>query len=111
MNYKEQLSTAMDEVLNELTLLVHKHARENCPVDTGRLRNSIRWQKIGKNQYEVVADTEYAEFVEFMYNNVEAPKTDWAAKRKRMSQNPSTLPFFRPAIFQALNDFEHGRGV
>lgn len=49
------------------TLRVHAKAVENCPVDTGRLRSSIRWAMI-KDERGVVgivgSDVEYAGYVE-----------------------------------------------
>lgn len=47
-------------------LKVHGAARRNCPVDTGRLRGSIRWQ-IGTDSKGLVAivstDADYAYWV------------------------------------------------
>lgn len=43
---------------------VEKHAKEECPVDTGRLRNSINYKVVGDAIY-VGTNVEYAPAVEY----------------------------------------------
>lgn len=55
------------EVLFDAVLKIHQIAKIKCPVDTGRLRNSIKFSPLnfGATQYKIYASTDYAGFVEY----------------------------------------------
>lgn len=76
------------EDLERIGLTIQNGARRYCPVDTGRLRSSIRSSGVredGKGLYvEVGTNVEYATFVEF------------GTRRQRPQ------PFLRPAFMAAL---------
>lgn len=63
---KSVMSALVVEVKGGADEVVQK-AKDNVPVKTGRLRSAIRKQPVGNSgmSYEVIADTEYAAFVEF----------------------------------------------
>ena len=42
-----------------------KHAKANCPVDTGRLRNSISYQVVPSDGIYIGSNVEYAAIVEY----------------------------------------------
>lgn len=50
--------------MEAIGLTAEKHAKENCPVDTGRLRNSISHEVDQKDVY-IGTNVEYAAAVEF----------------------------------------------
>lgn len=66
LRVKEAVSEErLDAALKKVTLLVERHAKEYCPVRTGRLRASIHHGKLGDLTYYVGSNVEYAVFVEF----------------------------------------------
>ncbi|WP_019008981.1 HK97-gp10 family putative phage morphogenesis protein [Deinococcus aquatilis] len=69
---EQRAAVKAQQLRNEMVLL--------APVDTGRLRQSINVQKIGKGHYRVGTNVNYAPFVEFGTRYMRAQ------------------PFMRPAI-------------
>jgi len=67
-DYSKQVMAAMvfpvNRALEIIGLTAEKYAKENCPVDTGRLRNSITHAVEGKDVF-VGSATEYAASVEY----------------------------------------------
>ncbi|MFZ5688673.1 MAG: HK97-gp10 family putative phage morphogenesis protein [Bacillota bacterium] len=65
----EQATNAAEKALLKGALLVERDAKQNTPVDTGRLRASITHRLSGAGTERVVVEigtaTEYAPFVEF----------------------------------------------
>lgn len=54
----------INRFLDRSAIYIQSRARENAPVDTGRLRGSIGIESPGNRQRIVGANTEYAEYVE-----------------------------------------------
>ena len=54
----------LKDALNESCLLVENTAKENCPVDSGQLRNSIT-SNVSGEKGEVGTNVEYAPYVEY----------------------------------------------
>lgn len=71
---------AGDRAAALLALKLRNEAVRRCPVDTGRLRQSIGLQKIGEGHYRVGTNVTYAPYVEF-------------GTRRTRAQ-----PFMRPAL-------------
>lgn len=86
---------------------IQKEAKRRCPVDTGRMRNSINVENAGDG-FEVTVGVDYAPHVEYLMGSVENPETMWKAKAKRGGNDDSTIPFFRPAIYDVLGKLERG---
>lgn len=59
----KKLEEAKRKGLEAIGLLAEGYAKENCPVDTGRLRNSISHAKDKENAY-IGTNVEYAPYVE-----------------------------------------------
>lgn len=57
---------------------IERHAKEECPVDTGRLRNSINYVVRGNAIY-VGTNVEYAPYVE--YNDSVSHEKDFKGKK------------------------------
>lgn len=58
--FREQLNRALEAIGST----AEGHAKDNCPVDTGRLRNSIAYAVDGNDVY-IGTNVEYAEVVEY----------------------------------------------
>ena len=60
---KNAASENIERALEKIGLVAERYAKENCPVDTGRLRNSITHQVSGLEVY-IGTNVEYAPYVE-----------------------------------------------
>lgn len=79
-DFKAKLNAAITKSLEEMGLAAEGYAKKKCPVDTGRLRNSIT---------HVVADGEKSVYIG---TNVEyGPYVELGTSRQRAQ------PFLRPA--------------
>lgn len=58
------IKSALDKALEESGLYVENAAKQMCPVDTGRLRNSITHQKSGEMSEQIGTNVEYGKYVE-----------------------------------------------
>lgn len=65
---------------------VRTEAVQNCPVDTGRLRQSIGVQQVNPDHYRVGTNVEYAPYVEFG------------------TRHQAAQPFLRPALEKVKRD-------
>lgn len=82
-------------------------SKNRVAVDTGRLKNSISASKLKDFTYELVAQANYAAYVEFGTGNlfVQLPEAYWndlasqfkARPRKRLVNLPPR-PYFRPSV-------------
>lgn len=59
----EECKEKIDIAMEKIGLVAERYAKEMCPVDTGRLRNSIT-HAAGDNQVTVGTNVEYAIYVE-----------------------------------------------
>lgn len=62
--YLKALQDAIDAGLEMIGLTAENYAKKACPVDTGRLRNSITHTQSGDNSEIIGTNVEYAPFVE-----------------------------------------------
>ena len=60
---------AMREILSQIASETAIVAKQLCPVDTGRLRESIAVMQEGDLKFTIVAGASYASFVEFGTSN------------------------------------------
>lgn len=75
----EELKRKIAEALEVCGGVAESYAKELCPVDTGRLRNSITHAQTGEQEESIGSNVEYAPYVEL-------------GTRKMMAQ-----PFLQPA--------------
>lgn len=61
--FKSALASAKAVALEQIGLIAESYAKALCPVDTGRLRNSISHATDGDNEY-IGTNVEYAPYVE-----------------------------------------------
>ncbi len=71
---------------------VKSAAKVICPVDTGRLKNSIECHQTGEHTYSVGTNVEYAVYVEFGTGRSGDPKVDHTTSIKGMSPRPYLYP-------------------
>ena len=82
-NYQEDVLKGLQQNIEKAALTVERKAKQNCPVDTGKLRASITTE-VGKLEAEVGTNVEYAPYVEFG------------------TSKQSAQPFMRPALDKAI---------
>lgn len=58
------IKDAIEKSLETSGILVSNAAKKECPVDTGRLRNSITHQKSGDKSVDIGTNEKYGKFVE-----------------------------------------------
>ena len=71
---KEAMGSAIIRALEKIGLVAEGYAKKLCPVDTGRLRNSITHQLDGKESVYIGTNVEYAPYVELGTNKRAAQK-------------------------------------
>ena len=59
------LLSKVDAAIQGAGISCQKYAKQNCPVDTGRLRNSILYNNTGNYSCTVNTTVSYAPFIEF----------------------------------------------
>ena len=82
-DYQEDVLEGLQKNIEKAALTLEKNAKQNCPVDTGKLRASITTE-VGKLEAEVGTNVEYALYVEFG------------------TSKQSAQPFMRPALDKAI---------
>lgn len=60
-----KMDEALNEVLNRVLYSIEQKAKQYVPVDTGHLQSMIQAVIYGNKTGAVIADTEYAAFVEY----------------------------------------------
>lgn len=82
-------------------------SKNRVPVDTGRLKNSISSLKLKPYFYELVAQANYAAYIEFGTGNlfVQLPEQYWNDLAKQFKANPQKKlvnlpprPYLRPSV-------------
>lgn len=79
---------AIDNALEIIGGMAESYAKQKCPVDTGRLRNSITHQQEGKRTVAIGSNVVYAPFVELGTIRMKAQ------------------PYLRPAIEEHSADYQ-----
>ena len=85
-----------NKVMSEAMYEAEKLAKQLCPVDTGKMRNSIQVRQTGNFSYELSVGVKYASFNEFGWygisgkiGNIESP----------IFYKGGFRPFVRPSIW------------
>lgn len=77
----------IEKALKSVALTAEKYAKQDCPVDTGRLRSSIT-HETDKNTAYIGTNVEYAPYVEMGTSRMRAQ------------------PFLEPAMEQHLSEYK-----
>lgn len=64
-DFERRKAEAIERALETIGGLMERYAKQNCPVDTGNLRNSITNALDGTEAVIVGTNVQYAPFVEF----------------------------------------------
>lgn len=84
---KEALTAALAQALEEIGFAAEGYAKLACPVDTGRLRNSISHAVDGKAAV-IGTNVEYAPYVELGTSRM------------------SAQPYLRPAVLEHIDEYK-----
>lgn len=112
---ESEFSSAVNSMLNELGEAATKHAKDNCPVDTGYMKRQLKHKRQDENS-EIVgtANVDYSVYVELgtgIYaENGNGRKTPWRYQDKNgewhTTRGQRPQPFIRPAIENHLNEYK-----
>ena len=99
------IDRAVDRGVERTAEQIRDDTSRLAPVDTGRLSNSIRTERRGLGEWAVIADTDYARYVEYGRGPVVATEADalrfeidgQVFYRKSVGPAPAQ-PFLRPAL-------------
>ena len=80
---------AIEDSLEIIGGMAESYAKRLCPVDTGRLRNSITHQREGTSAVVIGTNVEYAPFVEL-----------------GTIRHPEPQPYLRPAIEDHRDEYQ-----
>lgn len=80
------------------------YAKVYCPVDTGRLKNSITHKKQDENTMLVGTNVTYAPYVELGHDQ-EVGRYVPAIKKKLVASHVNGKPYIRPAIENHVNEY------
>ena len=83
----DELDSKVEIALEKIGLRAETHAKKYCPVDTGRLRNSISHTQSGDTEY-IGTNVEYAPYVEF-------------GTSKQKAQ-----PYLKPAVTNHIDEYK-----
>ena len=106
-----EIDRAVDRGVEQTAEQISEDASRLAPVDTGRLTNSLRTERRESGEWEVIADTDYARYVEYGRGPVVATEADALRFeidgrvffRKSVGPAPAQ-PFLRPAIDMHRSD-------
>lgn len=118
ISYKKQLDAALEKQTNNALEIcggkAESYAKENCPVDTGHLRNSISHKVDKQNKVAYIgSNVEYAPFVEFgtgqFYNGgVGGRQSGWTYTKKGEAKNTIGMrgrEFLKRAIVEHRDEY------
>ena len=89
---KAELQAQKEQALKVCGALAENYAKINCPVDTGRLRNSIDSKLVNDSTVAIGTDVEYAYYVH---------EGHWAGDTRVLG-----YPFLRLAITQHISEYQ-----
>lgn len=80
------------------------YAKQKCPVDTGRLRSSIRYVKTGESSCTTGTNTKYGPDIEFGHHTRLGKGKGGVSKSAKDIAFVPPRPFLLPAFAQASNE-------
>lgn len=86
------ITSALEAALEEIGLVAEGYAKKLCPVDTGRLRNSITHALMGDDAVAIGTNVEYAVYVH-------------EPVRMRNGKTRQGVPFLRDAATQHVDRY------
>jgi len=87
--FRGELEKVVPKILESWGIVAEGYAKLNCPVDTGRLRNSITHERNDEEgQVQIGSNVEYAPYVEYGTSRMRAQ------------------PFLEPAITYNIQEYQ-----
>lgn len=87
--FKGELRDVLPKILESWGIVAEGYAKLNCPVDTGRLRNSITHERDDEEgQVQIGTNVEYAPYVEYGTSRMKAQ------------------PYLEPAILDNISEYQ-----
>ena len=109
-SYKSEVMSQINQAIrNALDICggtAEGYAKQLCPVDSGRLRNSIAHEPRGNNTEAVGTNVEYAPYVELGHHQQPGRYVPAIGKRLVASYVPGK-PFLRPAVENHQKEYEN----
>lgn len=111
---KNATDEQIKKALEECGLTAERYAKENAPVDTGNLRNSLTHQT-GKRKVLIGSAVKYAPYVE-LGTGIYAEggggrKTPWFYEDEKgvghLTQGSKPQPYLRPAIADHIDEYNN----
>lgn len=102
---------AVEKALNVIGLVAERYAKELCPVDTSRLKNSIS-HEVDENTVYVGTNVEYAPYVEFGTGKFAegGRPTPWSYQDDKGNWHTTNgmkpQPYLKPAIENHLDEYK-----
>ena len=99
------------KALEECGLTAERYAKEKCPVDTGKLLNSITQQMDGDNKLLIGSNVEYAPYVELGTGKYAdgGRKTSWVYEDSKgnwhMTNGQKAQPYLKPALANHTDEY------
>ena len=101
---KDAAKEAKDMALEIIGGKVESYAKQLCPVDTGRLRNSITHSQMDEDTEVIGTNVDYAPYVELGHH--QQPGRYVPAIKKRLKKSwVDGKPFLRPAVEDHLEEY------
>lgn len=87
--FRGELRDVLPKILESWGIVAEGYAKLNCPVDTGRLRNSITHERDDEEgQVQIGTNVEYAPYVEYGTSRMDAQ------------------PYLEPAILDNISEYQ-----
>ena len=97
-------ATAAERALEKMGGTAETYAKKACPVDTGRLKNSITHKMDGKDTVYVGTNVEYAPYVELGHDQ-EVGRYVEAIGARLVASHVDGKPFIRPAVENHADEY------
>lgn len=101
--FKSALASAKAVALEQIGLVAERYAKELCPTDTGRLKNSISHATDGDNEY-IGTNVEYAPYVELGHHQ-EVGRYVPAIGKRLVREYVPPKPFLKPAAEEHASEY------
>lgn len=111
-----QIEATLDQAVEKTSLRVERKAKQNVPIDTGTLRNSLKQRQVGTAEYAVGTNVGYGKYVEFGTSGYTVTPNDddgvlvfqaggetvFTKRAEIPPRDPN--PYLRPAVLNSEDD-------
>lgn len=104
-NKKVAKGTELKKMHEDIIIDTVSLMRRYAAVDTGRMMDSIRYEKLGDGKFKIIIDVPYAIYQEYGTRTMPAGSPEHPKAIISRSGKPAFRPFIRPAIWLINKDF------